>query len=139
MIIQWIMNTSMLFFFVLFQGLIYLTGIVYAICAYAHKRIGVGSLLISFVLFPFPPAIPLVCFYGERRRAKHTEQPVDGRRIEAGWLLVLFAVLTSGGMNALCRTTGADTDLGLSCSLLATLLASWLVLWLVRPAHRCKG
>lgn len=128
----------MLFFFVLFQGLIYLTGIVYAVRAYARKRIGPGALLVSFVLFPFPAAILLVCFYDERRRAKHTEQPFDGRRIEAGWLLVLFAVLTSGGMNALCRTTGADTDLGLSCSLLATLLVSWLVLRLVRPAHRRK-
>lgn len=129
----------MLFFFVLFQGLIYLTGIVYAVRAYARKRIGPGALLVSFVLFPFPAAILLVCFYDERRRAKHTEQPFDGRRIEAGWLLVLFAVLASGVMNALCRTTGADTDLGLSCSLLATLLASWLVLQLVRPAHRRKG
>lgn len=129
----------MLIFFVLFQGLIYLTGIVYAVRAYARKRIGPGALLVSFVLFPFPAAIPLVCFYGERRRAKPAGQPFDDRWIEAGWLLVLFAVLTSGVTNGLCRMTGTDTDLGLSCSLLATLLALWLVLWLMRPAHRRRG
>lgn len=125
----------MLFFFVLFQGLVYLTGLVYAVRAYARRRIGLPWLIVSWLLFPFPAAIPLVYFYGERQRVRIAGQPYEGRRIEAGWLLVLFAVL-SGIMHGLCRMTGVDTDLGLSCSLLATLLAPWLVLRVGRPACR---
>ncbi len=133
------MNASMLFYFVLFQGLIYLTGLVYTVCAFARRRIGAAFLLVSVVLFPFPAAIPLVCFYGERRRAKRAALPFDDRRIEAGWLLILFAVLCGGVMHGMCRMIGADTDLGLSCSLFAVLFAEWLVLWLVRPSHRRDG
>lgn len=133
------MNASMLFCFLLFQGLIYLTGLVYAVCAYVCKRMGLPHLIVSFVLFPFPAAIPLVCFYGERRQAKRLNHLCGCRRIEAGWLLVFFTILSSGVMHGLCRMTGADTDLGLSCSLFATLLAVWLVLWLVRSEHRDDG
>lgn len=70
---------------------------------------------------------------------KRPNHPCDCRRIEVGWLLVLFEILSGGVMHGLCRMTGVDTDLGLSCSLFATLLFVWLVLQLIRSEHRNDG
>lgn len=84
------MDGSILFAFIAVAVVFYLSGLIYAIRRYSRKEIPVWALFVGILLFVFPVAIPLVCFYGEREVARKEGKEASLHALEGGAVPVGF-------------------------------------------------